>query len=84
MRLHEAVAETHVHNPDCVTDFKFNVIVLNENDEAVGTFTDEEYESGLHKIYKDWDVVERCLDYVPKIKQFVMTIKIREGIWSES
>jgi hypothetical protein len=78
MLLREAVAETHVNNPNCVTDFKFKLIVLDDEDRIVGRFTDEEYEAGLKKIYQDWSVAERELNYDPKIAQFVMTIKIRE------
>ena len=78
MLLHEAVAETHVNNKDCKTDFKFKVLILDEEDRIVGKFTDEEYENGLKEKYKDWSVAERELNYDYLIGQFVMRIKIRE------
>lgn len=80
MLLREAVGEARamgvVVPPEY--DFCFEVLILNNDDEVIGKFTDEEYTGSIAEIYKDWEVSDRCIDFDKERNAYVMTIRIRE------
>ena len=80
MFLKDVVNEVTIMQDECLVEgsFHFNVIILDENDSAIGNFTDEEYKDNIVEIYKDWEVVDRCIEFNNDRDCWVMTIRIRE------